>query len=332
MINKRDILQGHIFQPRRLSYEEVAMLLEKPNLDLEEVPFFLCGYKRMLFHTLPISPLPVCKKCDAIKDLINVYSFLLDSASWGGLRDKDGEHIFTRTSDPKALTKEHPRELKKRMVAEFFAEEKTHDIRCKVSVLDILHFSIEYGIVLNEHLQKILGISQTPLSRSSYRAKVLSSSELGRLFWLAEGQAWMFLRPSRKNKGEIVAEIANDQFHFSPIEKTAAFISRKKHISEALAKIDPYSRKIGCNDPIPIPGIVSKGRVDLCKFLSIYWVFCTVFFKEGLGLRELRRSALSRCYLGETPHPLVESILSDWIFSVIRNADHGNQIKNTTQD
>lgn len=166
---EHDILLNHIFQSGRLSYEEVAMLLEQPDLVLEEVPYFLCGYKRKCLHTSPISPLPLCEKRDAIKalnDLLDVYSFLLDSAFWGGLRDKDGGRIFARTSDLTASTCAHEVQLKRRIVAEFFAEEKTHGIRCNVSMPNTLRFSIQHGIFLNKHLQKILGISQTPLSRS----------------------------------------------------------------------------------------------------------------------------------------------------------------------
>jgi hypothetical protein len=171
----------------------------------------------------------------------------------------------------------------------------------------ILRFAIEQGIVLNEHLQTILGIFQ-----SSPRA--LSESEITRLRWQADGQAWMYLNPERKNKGKIVAKISSDSAFFRLPKDKEALINRKKDVSEVLAKIDPHPKKTNSNDPIPIPGIVKNGCFDLAKVMVVFMQFCETLSREGKCVKQLIESSLLQCYLGKTPHSLVKLLLSEELF------------------
>jgi len=294
----------------KLSQEQVEFLSNKPGLDFEEISFFLRGYKRMFFtDTRPIST--GIGPNDIVKDIRDVFAFLLDAAFEGKIRDKDEEHILARSSDSNITTRKRQKEIKKLLVEEFYQDGKTYYLPFDMKMEEILCFAIQHGIVLNEHLQTILGIFQ-----SSPRA--LSKSEITRLRWQAKGQAWMYLTPERKNKGKIVGEIASDSTFFSPLENKEALINRKKDVSEVLAKIDPRSKKKNSNDPIPIPGIVKNGRFDLAKVIVIFMQFCATLYREGKCVKQLIESPLLQCYLGKTPHPLVKLLLSEKLFFFMR--------------
>jgi hypothetical protein len=290
----------------KLSQKQIEFLSNKPGLDFEEIPFFLQGYRRMFFTD--IRPIITGIGPNAIvKDIRDVYTSLLDAAFEGKIRGRDEEHILARSSHSKIATRKGQKEIKKLLVEEFYQEGKTCYFPFDMKMPAILRFASEQGMVMNEHLQTILGIFQ-----SSPRA--LSKSEITRLRWQAKGQAWMYLNPGRKDKGKIVAEIASDSTFFPLLKNKEALINRKKDVSEVLAKIDSHSKKTNSNEPIPIPGIVKNGRFDLAKVMVICMQFCETLLKEKKCVKQLIEGPLLECYVGKTPHPLVKLLLSEELF------------------
>lgn len=290
----------------KLSLEQVEFLLNKPGLDFEEVLFFLRGYKRMFFSFN--RPISTGIGPDAIvNDIRDDYASLLDAAFEGKIRGRDEEDILARSSHPKIATRKGQNEIKKLLVEEFFQEGKTCYFPFDMNMPAILRLASSQGMVMNEHLQTILGIFQS-------FPRALSKSEVTRLRWQANGQAWMYLNPERKDKGKIVSEITSDSTFFSPLKDKEALITRKKHVSEELAKIDPRSKKTNNNDPIPIPGLVKNGRFDLAKVIIICLQFCETLLREGRCAKHLLESPLLQCYFGKTPHPLVKLLLSEELF------------------